>query len=78
MQRKLNTNNKKAPIYGLLFINNSDTIGRTPLLTILISDGNILGDIFYHFDFQYNLSNSGKKDGTFLCNRFIKHMEKRP
>ena len=61
-------------IFGLLFLGNSATLSRCPLLNILASAKKPVAvlEIVY---FQGHLTDGNKKDGTFICNILLNHMK---
>ena len=65
---------KEAEIFGLLFLVDGATIPRFPLLNILASEKNIPVSVLEIVDFRVHLADGNKKDGTFICNRFLNHM----
>ena len=58
----------------MLFLGDGDTISRCPLLNILDSGGNIPASFGGIVNYQGHLDDGNKKDGTFICNKFLKHM----
>ena len=75
MKRNLAMIRKEADIFGLLFLGYGATISRFPLLNILASAKYIPVDVLEIFDCQGHLARGYKKDATFICNRFLKHMK---
>ena len=59
----------------MLFLGDGATISRFPLLIILDYGENIPLSVLEIVYFQDRLANSNKKDGTFICNRLLKHMK---
>ena len=59
----------------MLFLGNGATISRCPLLNILDSEKNIPVSVLEIVYCQGNLSDGNKKDGTFICNRFLYQMK---
>ena len=45
-------------------------------MNILVSGGNLPVAVLELVDFQGHLAYGGKKDGTFICNRFLEHIRK--
>ena len=66
---------KEADIFGLLFLGDGATISRCPLLNILASSKNIPVAALKIVDCQVRRARGYKKDATFICNRFLKHMK---
>ena len=66
---------KESEIFGLLFLSDGATISRYPLLNILASSKNIPVSVLEIVDCQGHLAWGNKKDATFICNRFLKHMK---
>ena len=66
---------KEADIFGLLFLGYGATISRCHLLNILASAKNIPVAVLENFDCQGHLARGYKKDATFICNQFLKHMK---
>ena len=66
---------KEADIFGLLFLGDGATISRFPLLNILAYAKNIPISVLKCFDCQGHLARVYKKDATFICNQFLKHMK---
>ena len=66
---------KEADIFGLLFLGDGATISRFPLLNILRSAKNIPVAVLEIVDCQGHLSLGNKKDATFICNLFMKHLK---
>ena len=58
----------------MLFLVDGAKISRCPLLNILASAKNIPVDVLEMVDCQCHLAEGNKKDGTFICNRFLNHM----
>ena len=65
---------KEAEIFGLLFLGDGATISRFPLLNILVSAKKIPVNVLESVDCRGHLAERNKKDGTFICNRFLNHM----
>ena len=65
---------KEAKIFGLLFLVYGATIPSCPLLNIMDSAKNIPVVVLEIVDCQGHLANGNKKDGTFICNRFLNNM----
>ena len=66
---------KESDIFGLLFLGDGVTISRCPLLNILDYEKNIPVAVLEIADYQGHLSRGYKKDATFICNQFLKHMK---
>ena len=62
-------------IFGLLFLGDGAIISIFPLLNILVSGENIPFVVLEIVDCQGDLADDNKKDGIFICNQFLKHME---
>ena len=75
MKRNLAMIKKESDIFGLLFLGDGTTISRCPLLDILASAKNIPVAVLEIVDYQGHLARGYKKDATFICNRFLKHMK---
>ena len=65
---------KEAEIFRLLFLGYGATISRCPWLNILAFGKNIPVAVFEIVDYQGHLY-YGKKNGTFICNQFLKPVE---
>ena len=76
MQRKLIMIITEAECLRLLFIGDSDTISRTPLLNILVLCKNIPVEVLELVYSQGHLADGGKKYGPFICNRYLEHLKK--
>ena len=61
---------------GLLFLGEGATIYRITLLNILVSGKNLPVAVLENFDCQGHLADGEKKDGSFICNKFIEHIKK--
>ena len=66
---------KESGIFGLLFFRDGATISRCPLLNILDSGKNIPVSVLEIIDCRGHLADGNKRDGTFICNQFLKHMK---
>ena len=66
---------KEADIFGLLFLGDSATISICTLLNILASTKNIPVSVLEIVDCQGHLARGYKKDATFICNQYLKHMK---
>ena len=66
---------KEAGIFGLLFLGYGDTISRCLLLNIMASGKNIPVSVLEIVYCRGHLDDGNKKDGTFICNRFLNHMK---
>ena len=66
---------KESDIYGFLFLGDGATISRYPLLNIMASAKKIPVTVLEIVDCQGHLADGNKKDGTFICNRFLNHMK---
>ena len=75
MKRNLAIIKKEAEIFELLFLGDGATISRCPLLNILSSAKNIPVAVLEIVDCQGHLARDYKKDATFICNQFLKHMK---
>ena len=65
----------EADIFELLFLEESATISRCPLLIILGSSKNITVAVLEIVDCQGHLADDNKIDITFICNQFLNHMK---
>ena len=59
----------------MLFLGYGATISRCPLLNILASEENIPVAVLEIFDCQGHLTDGNRKDITFVCYQFLKHMK---
>ena len=75
MKRNLAMIKKEDDIFGLLFLVDGATISRCPLLNILASTKYIPVDALKIIDCHVHLAQGYKKDATFICNLFLKHMK---
>ena len=66
---------KEAEIFGLLFLGDSATISRFPLLNIMASAKNIPVAILEIVCCQVHLTDGNEKDRTFFCHIFLNHMK---
>ena len=66
---------KEADIFGLFFLEYGATISRCPFLNILDSAKNIPVSVLDTFYCQGHLARGNKKDATFFCISFLKHMK---
>ena len=73
MERNLSLTEKESDIFGLLFLGDGATIFRVPLLNILVSGKNLPVAVLELVGFQGHLADGGKRNGTFICNRFLEH-----
>ena len=64
---------KEADMFGLSFSGNDITITRTTFLNITASDKYILVDVSEIFDCQGHLDDDVKKNGKFVCDRFLEN-----
>ena len=67
---------KESDIFGFLFLGDGATISRVPLLNILVSRKNIPVAVLELVYCQDHLTDGGKEDGIFKCNKFLEHMKK--
>ena len=74
-KRNLAMIKKEADIFGLLFLGYGDTISRCLLLNIVASGKNIPVSVLEIVYCRGHLDDGNKKDGTFICNRFLNHMK---
>ena len=74
-KRNLSMIKKEAAIFGLLFLGDGATISICTLLNILWSAKKIPVVVLEIVDCQGHLSCGNKKDASFICNRFLKHMK---
>ena len=58
----------------MYFLGDGDTISGCPLLNILDSTKNIPISVLEIVDCQGHLDYGNKRDGIFICNRFLNHM----
>ena len=65
----------EAEIFWLLFLGDGATISRFTLLNILNYVKNIPVAVLEIVNCQGHLADGNKKDGTFICNQFLKHMK---
>ena len=70
-----NHNQKEADIFGLLFLGDGSKISRCPLLNILASAKNTPVAVLEIIDCQGHLARVNKKDASFICNQFLKHVK---
>ena len=66
---------KEAGIFELLFLGDSATISKFPLLNVLASAKNIPVAALEIVDYQGHLARGYKKYAAFICNQFLKHMK---
>ena len=61
-------------MFTVLFLVYGTTISGTPLLNILVSGKNLPLEVLELIYCKGNFANGVKKNGTFICNIFLKHM----
>ena len=59
----------------MLFLGDSATIFRIPLLNILVSGKNLPVDVLELVDCQGHLLDGTGNDGSFICNRFLERIK---
>ena len=60
----------------MLFLGDGATISRVPLLKILVLGKNLPASVLELVDCQGHLADGGKKNGIFICNIFLEHIER--
>ena len=71
IERNLSLTRKESDIFELLFLGDGDTIYIIPILNILVSGKNLPVSVLELVDLQGHLEDGGKKDGSFICTRFL-------
>ena len=74
MESNLSLIEKESDVFVLLFLGDGAATSRIALLNILVSGKNILVAVLELVDCQDHLAHGGVNDGTFVFNRFLKHI----